>query len=84
MDKCELCSLKKKTEWHYKDDDWIICNCKTCHNQMAVYRKHTLYVPSKKVFELMKIIKSLYGNDMVIRFKQRKIKDHMHLHFYKK
>lgn len=82
INKCQLCDLQKKTKWFYEDDKWIICECKTCNRAMIVYKKHTMFVPIADWFAIFNQITSLFGNQITLRFEQRKIKNHFHIHIY--
>ena len=82
-DLCKLCNGDKKTEWYYEDKYWIICDCKTCHRPMIVYKKHTMFIPFTDWFCLHTKLISLFGSQITLRFKQRKIYDHFHVHIYR-
>ena len=79
---CELCNLSKKTKWYYEDEKWVICECKTCHRPMVVYKKHTMFIPFRDWFAIHGEIIRLFGSEVTLRFKQRKIKNHFHIHIY--
>lgn len=79
MTTCELCKRKKKTKWHFEDEDWWIVSCETCDVPMAVYKEHTMRIPLHDVIYITHIIYETFG-DVSIRFSQRKIKKHFHFH----
>jgi len=82
--KCELCNLSRRTKWYYEDEKWIICDCKTCNRPMVVYKKHTMFIPILDWVKVLGYVTELFGNEIVLRFKQRKIRNHFHIHIYKK
>ena len=81
---CELCNLKQITKWWYEDDKWVICDCKTCKRPMIVYKQHTMFIPLLDWVNILSKVYEIFGNDIILRFKQRKIKNHFHIHIYKK
>ena len=81
---CELCNLTKRTEWLYDDENWVICKCKTCHRWMAVYRKHTMFIPINYLIKITEVIRKIFGETIKLRMKQRSIKNHFHFHIYTK
>ena len=82
-EKCELCNLVKKTKWYFENDKWIICECAVCHRPMIVYKEHTMFIPITEWFAIFNQVINMYGSEVTLRFKQRKIKNHFHVHIYK-
>lgn len=80
---CELCNLTKRTKWYYEGDDWVICECKTCHRPVVIYKSHTMFIPLEKLGFILNKVSFYFGKDVVVRMKQRKIKNHFHFHVYK-
>ncbi len=82
MTDCPLCDLKRLTQWHYQDGEWVICDCLTCGVPMVVYRKH---VPSiedigvSKVGEMVALARKLFPERRE-DFKKRSIPRHFHFH----
>lgn len=81
-EECELCKLSKRTNWIYEDEKWIICECKTCHRPMVVYKVHTMFIPLADWWIIFKKLLDLFGEEATLRFKQRKIRNHFHIHIY--
>ncbi len=84
---CDLCNLKKITEWYYEDDYFIVCDCKDCKTPMIVSKRHTMKLNQKELIDLMWIITNHLGGIFMNRVlegtliqNQRKIKDHWHIH----
>jgi len=75
---CELCDT---IDWQEGETHRIV-ECKTCHVPMLVLREHRNFTEFEKIL----IVtcewlgkRQLYGKQ--IRWEQRKIKDHGHVHF---
>lgn len=81
---CELCNLnkKKKTKWYYADNNFVVCDCLTCHKPMVVLRKHTMEISEAMETVIGIVVYRLFG-DFTFRKEQRKIKDHLHWHIEK-
>lgn len=77
---CELCKLKRKTQWYYVNDNFIICNCKSCGIRMLVFRAHGPR-PNIEHNEARELIIWLYGNRIIkVKTKIKKITLHEHWH----
>ena len=79
---CQLCNLKKITNWHFENDDFVVLDCKTCDVPMYVWRDHEF--PSKMDVLLMINHSQKYFTDRKIDFRRRKIPNHYHFHMRKK
>jgi len=85
---CELCVLQRKTTWFYTDpeDRFVIIECDTCKEPMAVWLEHTMMVSEREQLELIVMLRAIavnfYGGDDGWRIDtdQRKIPDHFHFH----
>lgn len=77
---CELCNLEEKTKWYHKDREFIICDCLTCKIPMIVYRKHTMKLSINCLRRVTFLVRHLFGDNAVLRLKQRKVPDHWHAH----
>jgi hypothetical protein len=85
---CELCELKVIEEEFYRDDDFIIISCMSCHVPMVVPFEHIdplwggpeqLRIRMKK--QLTRAALDFYGDkDFYIDKEERSILDHMHWH----
>jgi len=83
---CELCSLKRTTEWYDESDArFVIIECDQCENPMAVWRCHTMRITESDARDMEKALvrvaddvlgKAAYYVDK----KQRTILDHLHWH----
>lgn len=80
---CELCNMTKKTKWYYEDDNWIVCECKTCHRPIAIYKLHTMFIPLEQLGFILNKVNFYFGRNVTVRMKQRRIKNHFHFHVYK-
>jgi hypothetical protein len=80
--RCELCNLTKRTNWYYENEKWIICDCKTCHRPMILYKEHTMFIELLDWVTILAKVLELFGNKVTLRFKQRKIRNHFHIHIY--
>jgi len=80
--KCDLCNITRRTKWYYENDKWVICDCKTCGRAMIVYRKHTMYIPLLDWVIILGKVIEIFGSEIVLRFKQKQIKNHFHIHIY--
>jgi len=76
---CDLCKLSEISSWYYQDDSWVIIECITCKMPMIVYRQHTMEVSLDEVKRILIQAKLKFDN-VKIRFNQRKILDHFHIH----
>ena len=83
---CPLCDLEKKTHWYYECDEFVICDCLTCGVPMLVWREHTMTVDYgtllSGILRLGQYAREKWGQETSIRmrFKQRLIPDHFHVH----
>ena len=87
LDECELCQLCKGkilTKLYFENECLKIVDCLTCKIPMLVYCKnHGMILPLKELKEMISIIERLFPNSC-LRFQQRKIKDHLHIHILRK
>ena len=77
---CELCNLKKRTEWYYEDDEFIICDCETCKIPMIVSKEHTDSVTKVTEGFIYGLVKGVFKKKFRFRITPRKIIDHFHWH----
>ncbi len=79
---CQLCDLKKITNWHFENDDFVVLDCDTCNVPMYVWRDHEF--PSKIDVLLMINHSQKHFPDRKINFRRRKIPEHYHFHMREK
>ena len=77
---CELCKAEKLTEWLQEDEVCYVCMCKDCNVWMIVLRRHTMQPHDHELTYMEMIVRSFFGDSIIIRKKPRKIKDHLHWH----
>jgi len=89
METCPLCELSENkniihTKVWYENDSFIICNCDTCEGgdkvPMVVLKRHSMTLGSAELAHLVNVLYELFGGFYHLRFEQRKIKDHFHIH----
>lgn len=74
INKCELCEMKKITEWKL-----VVCKCKTHKDKwMIVWGKHKKHLHYKDRVKLKKIMNILFPHIKLRR--AGSIKDHFHYH----
>lgn len=81
--KCALCNLEEKTKWYFDNEKWNIFDCISCAGIVVSYKEHIMKVPLKELIFILNKVKELFGENILIRTKQRIIKDHFHFHVYK-
>jgi hypothetical protein len=85
---CELCELKIIDKEFYRDEDFIIISCMSCHVPMAVPFAHIdpesggpQQLRGRMEKQLIRVALEFYGdNDFYIDQQERSILDHMHWH----
>jgi len=77
---CPLCKKEKLTHWYYEGPEFWIADCLTCNIPMLVWNKHVKDIPEEKKKELVKFVKKHFGDQVKIRWRMNKIKDHFHFH----
>ncbi len=77
---CSLCKAERKTKWYYEDDKVWVADCETCRIPMIVWRDHVMKLKFEDVEHMLWVVLMLFGDGVTIRFKQRKIHDHLHWH----
>jgi len=82
---CELCEVfdnpdSIKTGLYWDGRDMKILECKTCGVPMGVIREHKAKVSSGMKAKYRNGCKRIFGDDIKIRWKMSKIKDHFHFH----
>ena len=78
---CDLCTLEKKTKWHYESEKIVICNCMTCKTPMVLLKRHTMSPTQEELDEIKKACDEWFGEgEYKFRIEQRRIPDHMHWH----
>jgi hypothetical protein len=75
---CELCNLEHLTLWYFEEDDFIVCDCKTCKVPVYIWREHSF--PSELEVKMMKQHAKEHFPDYTIDMKRRKIPNHFHFH----
>ena len=80
---CDLCNPVKKTKWYHMDKDFLIIDCDTCNQPMLVTKEHTMTPSDKLIEKMMRTAKTIFGENISFRKRQRKIKDHFHWHIEK-
>jgi len=78
--KCSLCKAEELTHWYINTKEFWIADCLDCNIPMLVWKEHVKDFPKGKREELIDFVKKCFGNHVQIRWLQRKIKDHAHLH----
>ena len=73
---CELCDT---IDWE-EGEIFKVVECKTCHIPMFVLREHRQFTELEKTFIHYYFARKYYP-DKIIRWEQRRIKDHAHCHF---
>ncbi|MBA7656062.1 hypothetical protein ES703_63975 [subsurface metagenome] len=89
---CELCELAKGnviTHKYYEDKFVIVVACQTCHVPMGVVKRHTMVFSEEEHRSLIKGLNKagteVFGKrNYWFDRKQKKIKDHLHLHARRK
>ena len=90
---CELCKLNTIEKEFYRDEDFVVISCMSCHVPMVVPFEHidpthsNDYEKLKERMEneLFKAGFNFYGNlNFYIDKQERSILDHMHWHARKK
>jgi len=88
---CPLCDIYLKKEiitkmyWPLKVDDipkseFIIIECKSCKIPMVIYKDHTTSINREAWGRILYRCKTIFGNDITLRNKPRRIFDHFHAH----
>jgi len=77
---CPLCKKEKLTHWYYEGPEFWIADCITCNIPMLVWNEHVKDTPKEKKEELVKFVKKHFGDQVKIRWRMNKIKDHFHFH----
>ena len=93
---CPLCKLYYendiKTKFFYKDENWILVECLSCHVPLLVYKTHISYTPLTFI-DLEELFRKYKGNkwyipvnhsDYYVDCRMRKIPEHFHCHYRKK
>ena len=87
LDDCELCQLckgKVSTKLYFENERFKIVDCSTCKIPMLVYcENHGMLLSLEELKEMTSIIERLFPNSY-LRFQQRRIKDHFHIHILRK
>ena len=84
---CELCELKRTTEWYDEGDGrFVIIECDQCDQPMAVWRDHTMKISEEDAHDMEEALQRVANRVMggrdkyVITKKQRSIDTHLHWH----
>lgn len=85
---CELCELKTIEEEFYRDNDFVIISCMSCHVPMVVPFEHidpkeggSPYLREKMENMLMKVaVRFFKEKEFFIDKEEKTIFDHMHWH----
>lgn len=84
---CELCNLVAGnivTKLYYRNDEFIIVDCMTCHVPMIVFRDHSMFVDLNALGRAFAKILELFGNQVTIKCEQRKVSQHLHWHIMRR
>jgi len=82
---CELCDLVNgniKTRLYYDSADIIVVDCISCGegHPLIVLKRHTPKPTQEELDKMVLVVRELFGQVARIRFDQRKIQDHHHIH----
>ena len=77
-DPCPLCNLEKKTNWHFANDKFVVCDCQTCGCPMYVWRKHKL-PDNHDIVEMIQHAKKNFPG-RTLDFNRKSVKNHYHFH----
>ena len=88
---CPLCDIflgkKIETKLHWPqsideipNSEFLIIDCKTCKIPMIIYKDHTTTINKEAWGRILYKCKNMFGSDIVLRTRSRKIFDHFHAH----
>jgi len=80
MKKCPLCEHERKTHHYYEDNNIWIADCISCNIPILVWKEHIKDLDKDTKEKLVEFCKECFGDQIKIRWKRRKIKDHFHFH----
>lgn len=81
---CELCDYVPITTLHYENGLFRVFDCKNCEGIVLAIKEHKETLTIEELKQIADFIKSYFGDDVLIRTRQRNIKNHLHFHIYSK